>query len=361
MTVPRFWVVPPDKDGIYSISSRCVRRGFLLGKDPYTGINYDHRKEWVRSRLTFLSSCFGVEVCAYAVMINHVHLILNIKNNGTYAWSSEEIARRWLLLFPKGRDSEGQPLEPSDEQIEAICSNPGLVETYRSRLNSVSWFMKSLNEWISRKANREDKCTGKFWEGRFKCTALKSQGAVLACMQYIDLNPIRAGSAQTPETSDYTSAQDRIRAMQARETLKRYRQEKEQTTQVPNETNEQKELIRELTRLSQRDSWLSSIYNRVLDEGKNDSFLKMKLQDYLTLLDWTGRNIVEGKKGSIPRNLAPLLDRMELNTENWLDTVQHFGRRFYHIAGPVKALVSSATGLGLKWMKGKTGARAAFT
>jgi len=361
MTVPRFLVIPPNKDGIYSISSRCVRRGFLLGKDPYTGTNYDHRKEWVRSRLAFLATCFGVEVCAYAVMINHVHLILNIKNNKVYTWSSEDIARRWLQLFPKERDPEGHPLEPTDTQIEAICGNPGLVETYRSRLISVSWFMKSLNEWISRKANREDKCTGKFWEGRFKCTALHNQGAVLACMQYIDLNPIRAGSAQTPETSDYTSAQDRIRAMQARETLKRFRQEKEQATQVRNETEEQKVLIRKLARISHRDSWLSPIYSNVLDEDKNGSFLKMKLQDYLTLLDWTGRNIVEGKKGSIPRDLAPLLDRMELNTENWLDTVQHFGGLFYHIAGPVKTLVSAATGLGLKWMKGKTGARAAFT
>jgi hypothetical protein len=87
----------------------------------------------------------------------------------------------------------------------------------------------------------------------------------------------------------------------------------------------------------------------------------MKLEDYLTVLDWTGRNVVEGKKGRIPRDMAPLLERMELNTENWLETVQHFGSRFYHIAGPVKTLANAAAGLGLKWMKGKTGAKAAFS
>jgi hypothetical protein len=52
---------------------------------------------------------------------------------------------------------------------------------------------------------------------------------------------------------------------------------------------------------------------------------------------------------------------MELNTENWLETVQHFGSRFYHIAGPVKTLANAAASLGLKWMKGKSGAKATFS
>jgi hypothetical protein len=111
--------------------------------------------------------------------------------------------------------------------------------------------------------------------------------------------------------------------------------------------------------MAQRDSWLIPVEYRELETEK--IFLNMKLNDYLSLLDWTGRNIVAGKKGFIPTDMEPLLQRMELNIVNWTDTVVHFGNRFYHLAAPVKSLVSTASRLGLKWMKGKTGAKSAFT
>jgi REP element-mobilizing transposase RayT len=359
MTLARYLVAPPGKDGIFHCRSRTVRRSFLLGLDPYSGKNFDHRKEWVRQRLIFLASIFSIEVGAYACMINHLHVILKSSASTVNTWSNEEVARRWLRLFPKDRNENGEPATPEPCHIEAIAGDPGLIETYRSRLNSISWFMKSLDEWISRKANREDGCTGKFWEGRFKCTALKTQRAILACMQYVDLNPIRTGTTETPETSEFTSGQDRIQAREAKEALRRYRQKQRDGVKTLKETVEQKKILTKLHSLAQNDSWLSPISYSESDTG--NSILNMKLDDYLSLLDCTGRTIVTGKKGAIPTEMKPLLVRMELNVENWIDTVEHFGSRFYHIAAPVKKLGAEASRLGMKWLKGKSGAKTAFS
>ena len=98
--------------------------------------------------------------------------------------------------------------------VQTAIADHERVRTWRQRLASLSWFMKTLKEPIARRANREDEVTGHFWEGRFKVHALLDEGAVLACLAYIDLNPIRAGATTTPEDSKHTSVHDRIRERQ---------------------------------------------------------------------------------------------------------------------------------------------------
>ncbi len=124
-------------------------------------------------------------------------------------WSDEEVARCWLQIFtgPVLIHRYLASVDLSSGERKCVAD---LIVTWRERLADLSWFMRSLNEPIARMANAEDHCTGRFWEGRFKSQALLDARAVLACMAYVDLNPIRAAMANTPEESDYTSVQERI-------------------------------------------------------------------------------------------------------------------------------------------------------
>ena len=211
----RSHIVPPDEVGVYHCIARCVRRAFLCGVDPLTGRYYEHRKEWIRERLELLASVFAIDICGYAVMGNHLHVVLRVRPDLVRDWSDEEVALRWTRLCPPRNPATGEKMEPSECDLNMIVSDPARLAVIRQRLSSLSWFMGRLSEPIARRANREDECKGRFWEGRFKSLALLDEAAILACSIYVDLNPIRAGVATTPEQSAYTSAYDRIRSMES--------------------------------------------------------------------------------------------------------------------------------------------------
>jgi len=208
MALPRSKYVKEGQEGVYHCFSRCVRRAFLCGYDTLTQRDFSHRKTWLVDRLRHLAAIFAIEVCAYAIMENHYHTVLRTRPDIVATWSDWDVAFRWLTLFPL----KDATVPPADEQIRALADCPERIAQLRKRLCSLSWFMGRLNEFIARAANKEDSVKGRFWESRFKCQNLLDDAAIAACMVYVDLNPIRAALAATPEESNFTSIQQRIRA-----------------------------------------------------------------------------------------------------------------------------------------------------
>jgi len=123
-------VVVADEVGVYRCVQRVVRRAFLCGVDPLSGNSYDHRRTWIRDRLQSLAGLFGVEIAAFAMLSNHLHVILRNRPDVVTLWSDQEVARRWLALFPGRVGTKPDPTfalaalpGPTAEQARSI--SPG--------------------------------------------------------------------------------------------------------------------------------------------------------------------------------------------------------------------------------------------
>ena len=211
MPKPRYAQISNGETSYVHVVSRTVRRSFLCGKDKYSGKNFNHRRQWLEDEMLRLAGVFALEICAYAVLSNHYHIVLHINLAKSREWSHDEVIERWHQLFKGSVQSQqyiaGETLPKAQKDLLKKQE-----KEWRSRLTNISWFMRILNEKIARKANREDDCTGRFWEGRFKSQALLDEKALMACMVSVDLNPVRANMAKTPERSEHTSIKRRCEA-----------------------------------------------------------------------------------------------------------------------------------------------------
>ncbi len=345
MTIARKEIINDAETGAYHCISRCIRRAFLCGVDKLTGRDYSHRKQWMQSRIAQLSSIFCVDTLGYSILSNHVHLVLRNRPDLSDKLSDRDVAIRWLMIYPGKYLQEDNP-EPDEAKIERILADEKRIDLYRHRLSSISWFMKSLKEPISRKANIEDECKGAFWESRFKCTRLLDPSALLTCMAYVDLNPVRAGIASTPETSEYTSVKCRCDARNARKTLASKRT-----------LSAQQKAAAET--LAGCDQWLASVF-RTNTAKPGEELISATFDQYLQLLDWTGRMAREDKRGAIPADLRPVLERLEIDIDNWQDTIRSFGKGFCHMAGTVDKIRTAAQKAGRRFYRGVSAARQAF-
>ena len=339
MAMPRSSYVKDGQEGVFHCFSRCVRRAFLCGYDTVTQRDFSHRKTWLVDRLRYLAAVFAIEVCAYAIMETHNHTILRTRPDIVAMWSDLEVATRWLTLFPPKRAAG----PPSNTQIQALADCPERIAELRKRLCSLSWFMGRLNEFIARAANKEDNVKGRFWESRFKCQVLLDDAAIAACMVYVDLNPIRAGLAASPEESDFTSIQERIRAWHI------------QTLTSGSVPGESPRFTLHSPDASSAD-WLCPIQSDFHRRG----ILQISAAEYFNLVDQSGRILPPGKRGAISADLDPILRRIGANPHAWPDTISRFGSKFRLAAGLLSSLRSFADHLGRRWLSGVTAARSSF-
>jgi REP element-mobilizing transposase RayT len=346
MAVARRLLVPDGVSRCYHCLSRCVRRAFLCGEAA------PHRKDWIKQRLLELTQSFAIEVGAFAIMDNHLHLLVRTQPDWVDQWSDEEIARRWTRLYPRTADDLRQASGITSERdlLKQLAADRVRIAVWRQRLASLSWFMKCLKEPIARRANREDDVTGHFWEGRFKVQALLDKTAVLACLAYIDLNPIRAAVAATPEQSNHTSVQDRIRVRQCHRATRR----RNRPTRRPWQIARLVPFLAERTPAHDEDGiWLIPIERRGARRRTSRSGLtELTLDEYLTLVELTGRRGHPSKRGAIPRSLTPILERLDVDPEQWVDRLLRHGHRFGTAIGSATSLAREAARRGKRWVVG---------
>ena len=275
MTLPRKALISLSETPYYHCVSRCVRRAYLCGYDRFTQKSFEHRRQWLEMKLLTLADIFAIKLCSYAVMSNHYHVVLHVRLDIANQWTEHAVVSHWHSLFNGTLISQqylnGEPL--STAQWIVLRAD---IKKWRARLCNISWYMRIVNEGIARHANNEDKCTGRFWEGRFKSQALLDERALLSCMAYVDLNPIRAGISSTPEQSSHTSIRKRIYDTHNSRGLEAFVGIKQDSIGIPYLVN-----------------------------------------DYIELVDWTGRIIQDDKRGHIKNTLPRILDRLSLDTDSW--------------------------------------------
>ena len=336
MTTARSELVDESVTRWYHCISRVVRRAKLLGEGEQVGA----RKAWIERRLQELDAIFAVSVGGFAVLDNHLHLLLRLDSQQAKTWTDEQVVERWFGLYPpRGTDRKPLPKKKREELVKQRLADKDWLEKTRGRLSSLSWFMKCLKEPLSRMINKEEQCTGAFFEGRFKSIAVLDEEALLAVCAYIDLNPVAAGIAKTPEESEYTSVKARVQHV-----VQSGRVEDLQAAKQGSVLGS-----RAAKRLEDK-LWLIPIEDRRRLDSEREGMLEgFTLGNYLMLVEHTGRLLRTGK-ATITAEVADILERIGSSTEAWQSRMLRFrgGRllgRF--IAGSREAIDRATEKLGI--------------
>jgi hypothetical protein len=135
VTIARGQLVDTTLTRWYHCISRCVRRAFLLGEGE------QDRKDWIEQRLQELAEIFAVSIGGFAILDNHLHVLVRLDPHVAAQWPDDEVVRRWGRLFPP-RDKQRQPLPISEAWVQERLQDPAWVAQARERLAHLGWLMK---------------------------------------------------------------------------------------------------------------------------------------------------------------------------------------------------------------------------
>lgn len=321
----------PDEVAVVHVMNRVAGRAMLLGQDPITGKCYDHRKGWIDAELLRLTAGFAIDLVASAILGNHFHLVLRSRPDIVALWNATEIAMRWLTMCPTPnmrRSKRG----PTEKELDSIRKVPSELARTRLQLSDISWFTRLMSQRIAQRANAEDDTVGHFWADRFNSVCLVDAEAILACAVYVDLNIIRAAIARTIEVSLHSSIKCRIDAML----------NSLQAVDPDADSGLDEEELGEVARARLPDSHLAPVQLaaepgaypscrpwRCSDKG----YANMTNKEYIDLVDWTARMLVDGKRGSTPVDAPPVLERLGISAERWTQFTEQFDERFTPYTG----------------------------
>lgn len=304
MTMARRLLVDVSVTRYYHCISRCVRQAFLCGEGR------EHRKQWLEDRLELLAANFAVSVCGFALMDNHLHLLVRLDPSVAEGWSDEEVARRWIAVYPPKTLDRDDP-ETVRAWVANECRDAKRIAAYRQRLQDLGWFMKSLKEPLARMANKEDDCKGTFWESRYKSIAILDEEALLATCAYIDLNPVAAGIAALPETSPHTSVRQRVRHAKSAGKLGALKEAARSSVAGSRAAGRMEE-----------SHWLCPLEDLRAKGSRREGMLDgFSLGSYLLLVDYTSR-LVRSGKARVSSEVAGILERLNTSAEFWTARIQ---------------------------------------
>ena len=320
MTTARSKQICLEQTPWYHVTTRCVRRAFICGYDALSDRDFTHRKQWIEDRLLFLVQIFCIDMAAFAVMSNHYHVVLKINREQALSLDDNAVIERWARLYPTNtlikRFHDDEPLD--DEESRLLQEK---LPIWRTELANISRFMGLVNQFIARKSNTEDGCKGRFWEHRFTSQAILDDDALLRTIAYVDLNPVRAGISQTPEASEHTSIQRRI-----------------------HHNGEDAESPMGLLPFSPQ-----SVQERA-HTVTSVSDLPISFDDYLALLDWTGRQLRNDKRGYIHADVPDIFTRLNYSPEQWMKSHQPSITWQQRALGSVERILSYCNSLQRRWI-----------
>ncbi len=275
----------------YHVTSRCVRGAYLLQDGD------ESRKTQIEERLKELEAAFAVDVCSHSIMDNHFHVVLRLNPEEADRWTDRNVVERWYQIHPLRNGSRRQ-LPITEKWIERELADTKQVAKTREKLCSASQFMKDLKQPIAQQANRKDRRTGHFWDGRFHAVAILDDAALLAVTTYVDLNPFAAGACERPEDARHTSLRERVRALKVDATLG---EAEDALWLVPIEAIEE---------------------NADGNEQKRQGLLRgLSETDYLKLVDSCAR-LVRAGKHHLDENALPILERIHITPDNFVTVLE---------------------------------------